>query len=177
MRFELTEGHMEALASPRTREVFEKLARLGPASAPELQAALGTRSKSIYYHLRKLKAAGLVSEGSSGGVVRYESIGKEAVMPSGFQGARYEQLAAKRVEATLRRMSRRFTAASEAANRDHSLVDDQCILTADLTLPPELRLGFLDEVRDLFAKYERLSTTGSGRPLHCVFVTTPATEP
>src|SRR5580698_7968408 len=53
---------LTALASAARQEVVDVLAQLGTASVAELAATLGRPADALYYHLRVLRAAGLVQE-------------------------------------------------------------------------------------------------------------------
>jgi DNA-binding transcriptional ArsR family regulator len=53
---------IECLASAPRQDVVDRLAAGGPLSARELAAALGRRPSSLYHHLARLSASGLVVE-------------------------------------------------------------------------------------------------------------------
>lgn len=55
------------LGSPIRQDLVDYLEWAGPATVAELAAGLGTRSDRLYYHLDRLREAGLVVEGEREG--------------------------------------------------------------------------------------------------------------
>jgi DNA-binding transcriptional ArsR family regulator len=53
---------VRALASPVRIEIIEALQIHGPATVAEIARSLGRRPDSLYHHLRRLEAAGIVEE-------------------------------------------------------------------------------------------------------------------
>jgi DNA-binding transcriptional ArsR family regulator len=53
---------IRALASPRRQAIVDALEALGPCPIADLARVLGSREDGLYYHVRALKAAGLVTE-------------------------------------------------------------------------------------------------------------------
>src|SRR5262249_35518203 len=137
----LSEQQLAALVAPKTREVFFAFRRLGDMTADQVQAALGTTSKTIYYQIGKLVRAGLLFErgavrGSHRDRTVYRAVAGNLRMPGGSQGARYERLAARGAGATLRATIRLFEATAERAASEPELVDDLFISAALLRLTP-----------------------------------------
>jgi len=56
---------IRALASPRRQAIVDALDAIGPCPIAELASVLGTREDGLYYHVRALKAAGLVTESTA----------------------------------------------------------------------------------------------------------------
>lgn len=176
-RSHLTQKHLEALVAPRTREVYDAFNALGEMSVVQLQARLKNPSKTAYYQVEKLVRVGLLRPvGSHEGAVVYGLTDPGRTMPRGFQGLRYEVLAAKGVAATLKRTIRNFGAAAEATASDPGLADDQCILTATLALSPDDREAFRDDFRKLLDRYRRKEDPSAGPRIGVTFVTTPLLE-
>ena len=163
----LTEDQLAALVGPRTREVIQAFIVNGPMTVPQVQRELQLPSKTIYYQVGKLLKVGLLVLSGEDGT--YQAIATNLRMPSGFQGANYEKLAAKSVGAGLRATIRRFKEAAERAPNNPDLVDNLLHLTGNLRLTPEKRLEFHTELRRLFDQY----STGEGDPVVVVFVQTP----
>ena len=66
---------IELLASPLRQEIVDAVRAMGTCSARELAVELGTSPDSLYYHLRKLVAVGLlVSEGKRSATRRHEEV-------------------------------------------------------------------------------------------------------
>ncbi len=66
---------IELLASPLRQEIVDAVRALGTCSVRELARQLGTPADRLYYHLRKLLAAGLlVSEGKRSATRRHEEV-------------------------------------------------------------------------------------------------------
>jgi DNA-binding transcriptional ArsR family regulator len=60
---EIKELHqIRALASPRRQAIVDALDAIGPCPIADLASVLGSREDGLYYHIRALKAAGLVTE-------------------------------------------------------------------------------------------------------------------
>lgn len=59
------DDQLKALASPVRQELLDLLARTGPASAAELGKLTGRPADGLYYHLRALQRAGLISSEES----------------------------------------------------------------------------------------------------------------
>ncbi len=57
-----TSGQLRALVSPVCQEIVDGLAASGPASIAELAQHLGRPADALYFHVRRLVAAGLVVE-------------------------------------------------------------------------------------------------------------------
>jgi DNA-binding Lrp family transcriptional regulator len=149
-----TERQLAALVTPRTREVFEILRKDGPMSVGQLQDALDFQSKTLYYQVRKLLKAGLVRpETPEIGAELFDTVAKRFGMPSGFQGIRYERLAAKGVLSILRKQGRRFLATAEASNKDPHVIDRLYIRTATLKLSQQRFDRLKMEIDALVAKY------------------------
>lgn len=55
-----TEEQIRALAGPLQNQIVGTLERVGPSTAKELAVHVGVAPESLYYHLRKLKRAGLL---------------------------------------------------------------------------------------------------------------------
>ena len=53
---------IRALVSPRRQAIVDALDAIGPCPITELASVLGAREDGLYYHVRALKAAGLVTE-------------------------------------------------------------------------------------------------------------------
>lgn len=55
-------AQLRALASPARQELLDLLARIGPASAADLARLVRRPADGLYYHLRALRRAGLVTD-------------------------------------------------------------------------------------------------------------------
>ncbi len=53
---------LRAMRTPLRQEILDGIERLGVCSVKELAASLGREPASLYYHVRRLEDAGLVSE-------------------------------------------------------------------------------------------------------------------
>jgi DNA-binding transcriptional ArsR family regulator len=168
-----TEAQLAALVSPRTREVFDALREHKEMSVSQLQRALGVQSKTIYYQVRKLANAGLVtSESPEVGAERFKAVADNFSMPSGYQGIGYERMAAKAVESAMRKQSRQFRAASEASEADPSLVDWLYIRTATLNLSHSRFESLKTDLTALLERYSGKLDAGQ-TSIDVLFVTTP----
>ena len=168
----LEEHQLAALIGPRTRDVANAFLKHGPLTVPQLQNELGLASKTLYYQVSKLLKVGLLSASDTDPVV-YEAIATNFRMPPGFQGARYEELAAKSVEAGLKKAIRNFKSCAQRAPAEPEIVDDLYYLVGSLKLVAETRLAFQQELRDLLARY----SSGDGREVPYVFVHSPRIDP
>lgn len=164
----LNEQQLEAMIGPRTREVMNVFLKEGPLTVPKLQGKLELESKTLYYQVAKLEKVGLLSR-DLGDPATYTPIAWNLRMPAGYQGARYERLAAKNVAAGLRRMTRQFEQTAQAAPEQPTLVDDLYYLVGSLRLTAESRAAFQAELRDLFNRY----SAGEGRPIVATFAHAP----
>ena len=114
----LNREQLACLAAPIKREIFEALLRIGPASINELAAYLDRSPKSLYYHVRRFCAVGLmrVQETRLAGK-RMEAVyaltADRFIMEDSGDEA-YRQAAARSVSALLRQVGREFRAASDA---------------------------------------------------------------
>jgi DNA-binding transcriptional ArsR family regulator len=69
-----TDEIFSALADPNRRQMIERLAAHGPATATELAAKIGVSRQGAAKHLAGLASAGIVSSSREGREVRYELI-------------------------------------------------------------------------------------------------------
>lgn len=173
----LSEEQLEALVMPRTREVFECFRAQGEMTVNELQKALGSESKTLYYQVAKLVRTGLLVEnGSSKGTRReravYRTVEGKLLMPDGFQGARYETLAAKGVSAELKKTIRTFQSAAEKSPEDESLVSDLFVVTANLCLTPSEVVELKQRMSALIEEFRKCKSS-EGRKVAMVSVMTP----
>lgn len=53
---------VKALSGPLQHQIIATIERLGPSTARQLAQHVGVAAESLYYHLRRLKAAGLLLE-------------------------------------------------------------------------------------------------------------------
>lgn len=67
-----TDGVFQALADPNRRQIIERLAADGPATATSLARGLGVTRQGAAKHLAGLAEAGIVSASREGREVRYE---------------------------------------------------------------------------------------------------------
>ena len=160
----LSETQLAAIVAPKTREVLTAFRTHGPAAVDDIQRLLNCPSKTIYYQVGKLVKVGLLVEsGSSKGTRRdrqvYDSVGGRLRMPEGFQGQRYEQLAAKAVTARLRSVSRTFTQTATRAVAQPDLVSDLFSDTTTFRLHAVEVLALKTAILDLFASF-----AGKGSP-------------
>ena len=101
-------AHIELLASPARIEIVDTLEALGEAaSVAELAAALGRPADGLYYHLRQLCAAGLVSEIEAPDGNRYRTHANERVRLRYRPGATANADAVRRVAASILRVAGR----------------------------------------------------------------------
>jgi len=143
----------------------------------ELQEVLDCPSKTLYYQVGKLMRAGLLTEaGSSRGSRRerlvYRALEGVLRMPEGFQGARYERLAAQSAVATLRAAIRRFRETADLAERQPELVDALFIEASTLKLTDEDVKALKQSMTALVEEYGRRETPG-GSSVSMVCVLTP----
>ena len=76
---------IRAMSGPVAHQIVSTLERSGPCSVGDVASLLGVAPESLYYHVRRLHAAGiLINEGSRAGVTRSETIyglpGRELVV-------------------------------------------------------------------------------------------------
>lgn len=101
-------AHIELLASPARIEIVDTLEALGEAvSVAELAAALGRPADGLYYHLRRLCAAGLVEEVEAPDGNRYRAHASERVRLRYRPGATANADAVRRVAASILRVAGR----------------------------------------------------------------------
>jgi len=84
--------HIRVLASPVRQEIVDTLSVSGACTVATLAHELGVPADSLYYHVRKLAAAGLIVEDTSWQEVRYR-------LPSGPVAFRYTLSDPENVEA------------------------------------------------------------------------------
>lgn len=87
-----TEKQIRALSGPVQHQIVATLERVGPSTAKELAGHIGLAAESVYYHLRKLKRAGLLVETDRRPTSRrpeavYALPGSELVLDSSGGGA------------------------------------------------------------------------------------------
>ena len=101
-------AQIELLASPARIEIVDTLEALGEAaSVAELAAALGRPADGLYYHLRRLCAAGLVREIEAPDGNRYRMNADERVRLRYRPGATANADAVRRVAASILRVAGR----------------------------------------------------------------------
>jgi hypothetical protein len=93
-------------------------------------------------------------------------------MPEGFQGARYERLAARSAAAILRATIRRFREAANQAESHPELVDDLFIESASLKLTGGEVKELKQRILTLVEEYGQRETPG-GRSISIVCILTP----
>lgn len=109
---------VEALASPVRQEIVATMERLGPCAARELAARLGREPESLYYHLRKLVAVGLVREAGKRPVGRrseavFTLVARDIAVDPKSRSARFLEMVARSASALLRLTERSYVAALE----------------------------------------------------------------
>ena len=170
----LSEEQLAALVAPRTRDVFKAFRNRGPTAVDEIQRILVCPSKTIYYQVAKLLRVGLLTEaGSSKGARRdrqvYEAVKGGLHMPEGYQGARYERLAAKGAAAILRSMIRSFNETARQAEASPEIVDDLFINLTSMKLTGEEVTALRKGVVELFARFAAKDSSQSrGVTIACV---------
>ncbi len=93
-----------ALSSTTRREIFEDLARTGPATPSELESRHSVTRQAVSKHLHVLERAGLVDASRSGRQVRYRATPRpleEAVSWMADVGAKWDDRL-ERLKETLR---------------------------------------------------------------------------
>ncbi len=103
-------GQLEALVSPVRVEIVEHLQARGPCTSAELARDLARSRSSLYYHLHRLVAVGLVTERaepkrSARGEARYALAAERLAVAEGL-GRASTALLARGVGAMLRRAER-----------------------------------------------------------------------
>ena len=110
---------IELLASPLRQEIVDAVRAMGTCSARELAPELGTSPDSLYYHLRKLVAGGLlVSEGKRSATRRHEEVfrtpGDSMRAVYDLEDARFSEALHRAVGALLRMAHRDFDRGSRS---------------------------------------------------------------
>lgn len=80
-------------------------------------------------------------------------------MPDGFQGIRYERLAAKSVAATLRTVIKRFAETAEQSEDRPELVDSLLLSTTSARLSPADIEELKQRLKDLAAEFSSRSSS------------------
>lgn len=81
-------AQFEALTSPVRGEILDLVELLGPLSIAELARCMGRKPDSLYYHVRKLVAVGLLVEGEKRKARRQEEVVDE--LPGDSVSLHYE---------------------------------------------------------------------------------------
>lgn len=120
-----TKDQLQCLIGPRTRDVFDVVRESGEMTASEIQAKLGFESKSVYYQIKKLIAAGLLAESHSDRrrAAVYRILNDQRIEPAGQQRDELEKLAAKSVAAQLRKLNRNYSRAAAMSKSRPELLD------------------------------------------------------
>ncbi|MBV6458376.1 MAG: hypothetical protein HONBIEJF_01503 [Fimbriimonadaceae bacterium] len=170
----LTEAQLAVLVGPRTHEVLDAFLEHGELSATQVQTMLGFESKSAYYQVGKLRKAGLLLpvEGDQRAKT-FRPVAKRIRMPEGFQGERYERLAAKAVSAKLRRASRRFEAVAARSGQSPELVGWLYLGTATLTLSKAAFEELTTKIAKLLQDAANSKPEPGTRKLRLLLVSTP----
>lgn len=75
-----TPRQIEVFANPLRADIFQRIAALGPATAPQIAESLSLPVTSLYHHLKALVAAGVVSQ--SNDAPRNKGQGRPAILYS-----------------------------------------------------------------------------------------------
>jgi len=168
-RVVLSDDQMEALADPLRSDLFLTLRAYGSGSATDLSTRLAVDAKSLYYPLKKLLAAGLIS------ILRYQKGKRKAEAVYGLTADRFElnpaappEVRAKLVRTTIRSAERGFLAAQAANARGLSIQRSQLWLT------PADRAEFDLELAKLTDRFEARSKVGEGELLYWTSLVSPA---
>lgn len=168
----LTEEQLAVLIGPRTREVMDAFLHHGVLSASDLQNLLSFESKAVYYQIKKLVAAGLVTPSPRRkGPAAYQPVARVLRMPNGFQTL--ELLAAKAVEARLKQAARHFRAAAEATERDNQAAQFLFSNGRHLKLAPSQLQALLGDMRDLIMRYQSIEPTEGAKSVRVQIITYP----
>ncbi|MCA9311668.1 MAG: helix-turn-helix transcriptional regulator [Phycisphaerales bacterium] len=109
-------AQVRALASPLAHRVASGLERIGPATVAELGAAIGEAPESLYYHVRRLHAAGILrpaGQRETGGrpEVVWEVPGGEIVFDHEGRDPRFRAALARAGESLMRMAARGYAGA------------------------------------------------------------------
>lgn len=157
---------LEALTSPARLEILSAVEALGPCAVAEIAGSVGRAPSSLYFHLEKLTAAGLVEreEGEEGALYR---------TPGRSMSLAYEPDDPVRLELLLRATTALFRSAERTlrdafssglarvrgARRDTVLVNQRARLA-----PDEIR-EVREHVEAIEAIYVAARKTGTGTPV------------
>lgn len=151
-------AQVRAVSSPVAHQVISVMERVRRCTVAELAAHTGIEAGSLYYHVRKLKGAGVLAEcekRSTGGrqEVVYRLTGSEVVFdPDGTSPSFLRELC-RSVRVRLRYVERAFVAALETRKARRASVGRS---TPDPTLHQHhARLGPADR-RELYRRIEAL---------------------
>jgi hypothetical protein len=171
----LSEDQLAVLVGTRTQEVWDCFIGAQCMSAADVQSKLRFDSKAVYYQVEKLVKAGLLvpCAENSGKAARFRKVAAHVHMPPGFQGERYEKLAAKLMAAKMRKSMRQFQKAAELAPERPELVDALFVAQAKLTISTEKLKELNSRLRELILEYSRDSDAGLGTNIRALFVITP----
>lgn len=116
-------GALAALVSPVRQEIVDTVEALGgEAAVADIAAQLGRPADGIYYHLRRLVAAGVLrvaAEGSDGAAVRYRTVaprGGRVRLHYGRNAPDNAATMAQLAHSLLRTAERDFVAALDSAS-------------------------------------------------------------
>lgn len=107
---------VRAIASPVAHRIISVMERLRRATVSELAGHVGVAAGSLYYHVRKLEAAGVLAAAekrSTGGRSEtvYELAGSEVVVDPKGRGAKFLQELGRSIRCRLRWLERTYLAA------------------------------------------------------------------
>lgn len=129
----LDREQLQCLASPRRHDILDRLVPSGPLSIKELAGAIGADPPSLYHHIRKLLAVGLVVEAGTRVVNRrreqlYDAPGRRMRLTRALEDPANRELFVQICASLCREMERDFRRGSAA--------------TAARTAGPGKNLGF-----------------------------------
>jgi len=142
---ELDESQASTLLSTFRRDLLQFIIDYGPVASSDIVTRLGCHEKSVYYHIRRLEAVGLIRpEGQRPGVTRAETLYVAVAKEFRWKGKGSPErraIAQKKLRSILRKREKEAAAAPE---------DLEVILrTNDIRLSPEGQTELRRRMNDL----------------------------
>ena len=161
---------LDALVSPGRMELVDCLQALGPATIAEIGASLARKPASLYYHVHRLVAAGLVRvKAKRSGARRPEVVYELAAQAISVEGSLRSRRAARALTraaaALLRRAAREYSRALEAWN-DAGPERTPILFAARMNgpLPPASAQRVTRHVLAIQRIFQGARVAGRGRP-------------
>jgi len=159
---------IRAMASPRRQAIVDALEALGPCPIADLAQVLGSRGDGLYYHIRALKAAGLVTERTeTNGRGRPRLVLDLIARPLKLRYTPQNQAAISRLVAQmLRDTSRTFDRGFRHSTRLHGLDRELWAGRRNIWLTRQELLRLNRVLRDFWASLDHQGKRRSSRRLY-----------